>query len=81
MEALFAQCKFKDCRHESEPGCAVRQALDNSTLDLGHWENYRQLQKEAAFVRRRHDLKARLDEKQKWKRISMEIKRIYKGRE
>jgi len=81
VEALFAQCKFKDCRHESEPGCAVRQALDNGTLDSGHWENYRHLQKEAAFVRRRHDLKARLDEKQKWKRISMEIKRIYKGRE
>jgi len=80
VEALFARCKFKDCRHESEPGCAVRQALDEGALDAGRWESYLQLQKEAAFVRRRHDLKARLEEKQKWKRISKEIKRLYKGR-
>jgi ribosome biogenesis GTPase len=80
VEALFERCKFRDCRHENEPGCAVRQALDEGVLDAERWESYQQLQKEAAFVRRRHDLKARLDEKQKWKRISKEIKRLYKDR-
>lgn len=80
VEGLFARCKFKDCRHQNEPGCAVRQALDEGILDAGRWESYQQLRKEAAFVRRRHDLKARLEEKKKWKNISKEIKRIYRER-
>ena len=48
IEALAASCKFRDCRHESEPGCAVRAALENGALDPARWQNYRKLQDELA---------------------------------
>lgn len=46
IEALAAECKFRDCRHDREPGCAVRAALEAGTLDAGRWANYLKLQDE-----------------------------------
>ncbi len=46
IEALAAQCRFRDCRHGAEPGCAIRQALDDETLDEGRWASYCKLQDE-----------------------------------
>ncbi len=46
IEALAAGCKFRDCAHEAEPGCAVRAALERGEIDLGRWDNYRKLQGE-----------------------------------
>jgi ribosome biogenesis GTPase len=48
IEALASNCRFRDCRHESEPGCAVRAALDRGEIDSGRWENYQKLQGELA---------------------------------
>ena len=45
---LETRCKFSDCRHESEPGCAVREALESGRLDPQRWESYRDLQRELA---------------------------------
>lgn len=53
VEALIARCRFSDCRHETEPGCAVRAALADGTLDSARWEAYCAWKREAAFVRRR----------------------------
>ncbi len=50
IEALIAQCRFSDCRHESEPGCAVRAALQSGALDPKRWESYQRLKQETAFV-------------------------------
>src|SRR5678815_3581082 len=41
IEAVAARCKFRDCKHESEPGCAVREALESGELDQGRFRNYR----------------------------------------
>jgi ribosome biogenesis GTPase len=49
IDALAAACRFTDCRHESEPGCAVREALENGTLDKRRLENYHKLQREARY--------------------------------
>lgn len=46
IEELAAQCRFNDCGHGNEPGCAVKEALDNGELDTGHFQNYLKLQKE-----------------------------------
>jgi len=44
VEALFAACRFRDCSHVSEPGCAVREALESGDLDAGRWDSYQRLQ-------------------------------------
>lgn len=48
VEAFLGHCKFSDCRHESEPGCAVRAALESGTLPRERWEAYRRLRAETA---------------------------------
>jgi ribosome biogenesis GTPase / thiamine phosphate phosphatase len=45
---LEAGCKFSDCRHEGEPGCAIQEALANGTLDPARWQSYLDLQRELA---------------------------------
>ena len=50
---LAAECRFADCRHETEPGCAVRAALENGTLARDRWERYRALQAELDRLRER----------------------------
>jgi ribosome biogenesis GTPase len=53
IEALAAGCRFRDCRHETEPGCAVRAAVEDGTLDPGRWEGYLRLRAEAEAHERR----------------------------
>lgn len=53
IEELISSCKFSDCRHKSEPGCAVREALENGTLNPKHWKTYLDLQREEAYAKER----------------------------
>lgn len=46
IEALALECRFGDCAHGAEPGCAVRAALESGALDPARWENYRKLREE-----------------------------------
>ena len=48
IEALAEKCRFKNCSHDSEPGCAVREALESGEIDIRRWNNYRKLLKENA---------------------------------
>ena len=50
VEELFSQCRFSDCKHESEPGCAVLAALEDGSLSPQQWKTYLAQQKETAFV-------------------------------
>jgi ribosome biogenesis GTPase / thiamine phosphate phosphatase len=52
IEALAADCRFRDCRHEQEPDCAVRVALENEEIDPGALANYRKLQAELEKAQR-----------------------------
>ena len=49
IEELTTQCKFSDCKHMTEPGCAIRQALETQQLEQKRWDNYNKLAKEIAF--------------------------------
>lgn len=49
IDKLTEQCKFKDCSHNTEPGCAVRAAIENGELDRQRMENYQKLRKEARY--------------------------------
>ena len=44
----MGKCRFSDCRHQGEPGCAVKAAIAAGELDLQRWESYRKLREEAA---------------------------------
>jgi len=47
VERFMGKCRFSDCRHESEPGCAIRAALDAGELDASRWDSYQKLKEEA----------------------------------
>jgi ribosome biogenesis GTPase len=59
IDELASQCRFRDCRHQSEPGCAVLAAIEHGTLDPERLASYRKLQAEAAWQERKHDALAR----------------------
>ncbi|MET4093322.1 ribosome small subunit-dependent GTPase A [Arthrobacter sp. UYCu712] len=58
LEELFGQCRFSDCAHNSEPGCAVQAALADGSLDDRRWASYLKLQRELSALARRHDAAA-----------------------
>ncbi|NPV92405.1 MAG: ribosome small subunit-dependent GTPase A [Firmicutes bacterium] len=66
---LAAGCRFNDCTHSDEPGCAVRDALEMGELDWARYESYNKLQKEIAYQSRRENLGLVLAEREKWKKI------------
>ncbi|MBA3788435.1 MAG: ribosome small subunit-dependent GTPase A [Actinobacteria bacterium] len=72
IEGLAAQCRFNDCAHRTEPGCAIQAALENGTLDHARWTNYQKLQRELAHLERRLDKRAQADERKKWAKLGAE---------
>ena len=80
IEAYAAQCRFGDCQHEGEPGCAVRAALETGSLDPARWQSYLKLKRELSYLARRQDQAANLVERAKWKKIHMEQKRMPKNK-
>jgi ribosome biogenesis GTPase len=79
--ALAAACRFTNCAHEREPGCAVSAAVESGTLDADRLEHYRRLLREAAFEERKHDKAAASETKRKWKQMHQAQKAMYKDRE
>lgn len=75
---LADNCRFRDCSHVSEPGCAVIQALKEGVISESRYESYHKLRREMDFLRSRTDMDAFLDRKQKDKELHREIKRIKK---
>lgn len=59
IESLTAQCRFADCRHQNEPGCAVQAALADGSLDAERFESYLKQRKELKFLTLKQDSKAR----------------------
>jgi ribosome biogenesis GTPase len=69
IEALATRCRFRDCRHGDEPGCAVRAALETGELDPGRWRGFDKLRRETAHFERREDPLAREAERRRWMAI------------
>lgn len=63
IEVLASRCKFSDCAHQKEPGCAVKVALEDGTLDKRHWKTYLNLKKEEAYAVQRKEIIMRRIEK------------------
>jgi len=74
IAALAADCRFRNCRHQGEPGCAVA----NSGIDEARLANYTKLQRELAHLDRKLDQRAAQDEKRRIKRIHRDMRGHYR---
>jgi ribosome biogenesis GTPase len=75
IAAIAARCRFSDCRHQGEPGCAIRRAMDDATLDAGRLASYQKLEREVAYAERREDPRARAAEAKRWRQIHKDVGR------
>lgn len=76
VEQFLGCCKFTDCRHESEPGCAIKTAIESGELSLERWESYLALKKEARYS---EDKESFLRDKREWhKSISKGTRQLKK---
>ena len=66
VEELAGQCRFADCAHQGEPGCAVQEAIADGGLEERRWHNYLKLQRELAALARRGDAAAQRAYQREW---------------
>jgi ribosome biogenesis GTPase len=78
VQALAMECRFRDCRHREEPGCAVRQALEDGRLSPERFESYGKLQREIAFLDRGGNKREQLLYKDRVKKLTARHKRGYR---
>ncbi len=76
--ALAGACRFGDCSHASEPGCAILAALESKALSAERWQSYLKLQRELAFAARREDSNAEAANRMRWKKIHKAQRASYK---
>ena len=72
---LALSCRFSDCLHDGEPGCAVRAALDDGRLSADRLSSLRKLERELAHAERKGDARARAAETKRWKSIHKAVAR------
>ncbi|PKM61608.1 MAG: ribosome small subunit-dependent GTPase A [Firmicutes bacterium HGW-Firmicutes-21] len=65
VEDYLGKCRFNDCTHGNEPGCAIKEAIENGALPAERWESYLQLKKEAKFT---DDKAGYMKDKQQWQK-------------
>jgi ribosome biogenesis GTPase len=70
IEALALECRFRDCAHAREPGCAVQAAVDDGTLALDRLRSWRKLQRELEGIAARTDHRLRAARKKRWKELA-----------
>jgi ribosome biogenesis GTPase len=75
VTSLFAQCRFSDCSHEIEPGCAVKEAIADGTLAPERWESYLKLEAEMAALERRLDKRLASEERKRWRALARQRRR------
>ena len=80
IAALAKRCRFGDCQHQQEPGCAVRQAIEAGAIPTERWVSYTKLLREARHYALESDSRAQRAEKQQWKAIHKRNKRMYRER-
>lgn len=78
IDCYMGQCRFSDCKHQSEPGCAIRAAIHNGELTSERWESYLKLKHEARYI---DDKDGFMREKNEWhKSLAKRVRIINKNR-
>jgi ribosome biogenesis GTPase / thiamine phosphate phosphatase len=75
IEELAATCRFSDCRHQGEPGCAVRDAIDDGRLSRDRLASHEKLGRELARAERKVDARAEAEHRRRWKSIHKQVSR------
>ena len=81
IQALAQGCRFRDCRHAGEPGCAVAAAVNDGTLSAGRLESYQKLQREQAFQTRQQDQRAQIEQKRRFKVLTKAANKKFKEKQ
>jgi ribosome biogenesis GTPase len=86
VDAVFGEiteiaegCRFRDCTHSGEPGCAVAEAVERGAVEEGRWASFRKLRAEAEWHESQVDPLAALERKRKWKAIHKQARAFQKG--
>jgi ribosome biogenesis GTPase len=74
VDAVIAECRFSDCAHDTEPGCAVQAAIGDGSLDAERFDSYQKLQRELHYLEIRHDARARSEARKRWRAINKEAR-------
>lgn len=83
---LAGRCRFRDCRHAGEPGCAVAAAVEAGTLSARRVASHARLEREAAWLRDRYDARLRAEQRRRWRELSRAVRsgrraaRAFRGR-
>jgi ribosome biogenesis GTPase len=80
VEQLASACRFADCRHVGEPGCAIVASIEAGDLTRARVDSWRKLQRELAYQARRTDARLQAEERAKWKRVHKEMRARGSGR-
>jgi ribosome biogenesis GTPase len=78
VEAAAERCRFRDCAHSGEPGCAVAAAVESGALPADRLESYHKLVREARVAAAKGDARLRAEEQRRWKAISKAAKQFNK---
>lgn len=80
IAGLATDCRFRDCSHASEPGCAVLAAVESGALDSERLQSYRKLQRDLAYQLRRDDPLAAQANEAMWRQRRMDARRLFRER-
>lgn len=80
VTALITACRFGDCKHTTEPGCAILAGLADKSLSAERWQSYLKLERELAFAARKDDAAAEAAHRARWKQINKTQREKYKHR-
>ncbi len=75
IEEIAMGCKFNDCQHDKEPGCAIHAAIEDNSLDAGRLDRYYKLKREVEHFESQQTVASRAAKKQEWKRFSKLLKK------
>jgi ribosome biogenesis GTPase len=80
IHELAAACRFSDCSHQHEPGCAVLAAVESGTLNADRLESYDRLQRELRHQELKVDARARAEERRRWRNLNKAMRNTAKDR-
>ncbi|MGZ5439946.1 MAG: ribosome small subunit-dependent GTPase A, partial [Candidatus Aminicenantales bacterium] len=81
IDRQAARCRFPDCSHEQEPGCAVRAAVEAGDIEVRRWESYLKLRRELRFLEIKKDEKTRRqNEKAVGRQFAARLKEVKKNK-